>query len=411
MVADKYFLGRQPILDRDQQLTGFELLFRSSDANYADIADYSMASANVILNSLTEFGIREILGKHKGFFNVDANILMSDLLELLPKEQVVIELLENINVTDTVIERCRDLKNKGFVLALDDNIFTSATIPLYETVDIVKIDILQVPATELPRMVKQLRNWPLALVAEKVETREHFSFCKDLGFELFQGYFFARPSVIHQKRLDIARIELINLVNEIMAEADITVLEACFKRNPNLSINLLRLVNSVAFGLREKIRSLRHALMVLGQRQLLRWVTLALFANDNSASLSTPLMELAAIRGRLMELLAQFNVKKTGCGDYPDRAFITGILSLADALFETSMESLVGHLNLSEEISAALISREGLLGRNLQMIEKLEQNEFNSVSQRLESFGLASEELLTAQITSISWTNGMMELK
>jgi c-di-GMP-related signal transduction protein len=336
---------------------------------------------------------------------------MSDLLELLPKEQVVIELLENINVTDTVIERCRDLKNKGFVLALDDNIFTSATIPLYETVDIVKIDILQVPATELPRMVKQLRNWPLALVAEKVETCEHFLFCKDLGFELFQGYFFARPSVIHQKRLDIAKIELINLVNEIMAGADITVLEACFKRNPNLSINLLRLVNSVAFGLREKIRSLRHALMVLGQRQLLRWVTLALFANDNSASLSPPLMELAAIRGRLMELLAQFNVQKTGCGDYPDRAFITGILSLADVLFETSMESLVGHLNLTEEISAALISREGLLGRNLQMIEKLEQNEFNSVSQRLESFGLASEELLNAQISSISWTNGMLELK
>src|SRR5512136_2979765 len=138
MGTENYFLGRQPILDPDRRIVGYELLFRSSDCSYADIRDYSQASANVILNALTEFGIGEILGKHRGFFNVDIEMLMNDSLELLPKEKVVIELLETIEVTDAVVERCRDLKKKNFVLALDDNIYSNVSIPLYEIVDIVK---------------------------------------------------------------------------------------------------------------------------------------------------------------------------------------------------------------------------------------------------------------------------------
>ena len=409
MAAEKYFLGRQPILDRDQRIAGYELLFRSSDASYADIDDFSMASARVILNTLTEFGIEEILGKHRGFFNVDTEMLMSDHLELLPRNQVVIELLETIEVTESVIDRCHDLKKKGFVLALDDNIYSPVSIPFYETVDIVKVDILQIPLQELPGMVKRLKNWPLTLLAEKVETCEQLSLCKEIGFELYQGYYFARPSVIQQKRLDNSRITLMNLLNQIMAGADIKAVEESFRKNPILTCNLLRLVNSVAFGLREKIRSLRHALMVLGEKQLLRWVTLALFICKEDGKAASPMLEIAVVRGRLMELLVQARGESSKEADYPERAFITGILSLADLLFETSMEEILDHLNLTEDIRGALIAREGSLGGLLQMLEKLERNEFGAVLQLLDIYDLTTEELLTAQMSSIGWANGLQD--
>lgn len=409
MATEKYFLGRQPILDRYQRIVGFELLFRTSDVSFADIDDNSMASARVILNALTEFGIGEILGKHRGFFNVDIEMLMSDYLEILPREQVVIELLENIEVTESVISRCRDLKKKGFVLALDDNIYSPASIPFYEIVDIVKVDILQIPLQALPGMVERLRSWPLTLLAEKVETAEQFSLCMELGFELYQGYYFARPCVIQQKKLDSSRITLMNLMNQIMADADIKSVEQCFRKNPNLTYNLLRLVNSVAFGLREKIRSLRHALMVLGEKQLLRWITLALFTCEENGKAASPMLEIGVVRGRLMELLIQPYGNGPGEEDYPERAFITGILSLADVLFETSMEEVLDHLNLTEDIQRALVSREGPLGGLLKMLEKLERNEFGAVSKDLEDYGLTAEQLLAAQMSSIGWANDLWE--
>ncbi len=406
----RYFLGRQPILDRYLRIAGYELLFRASAGPYADIDDYSMASASVILNTLTEFGIGEILGKHRGFFNVNGEMLMSDLIELLPREQVVIELLETIEISESVIARCRELKKKGFVLALDDNIYSPAAIPFYETVDIVKVDLLQISAEELPAMVDRLRKWPLTLLAEKVETAEHFSLCTELGFEYFQGYYFARPSVLQQKRLDNSRITLMNLLNHIMAEADIDVLEEYFKKNPNLTYNLLRLVNSVAFGLRERIRSLRHALTVLGQKQLLRWITLALFTCRENGATANPMLEVATVRGRLMELLVLAREQGSWAGDHPERAFITGILSLADVLFETSLEEILDHLNLTEDIRGALVAREGPLGELLQLVEKLERNEFDSVPGILEKLGLTAERLLSAQMESIGWANGLQEL-
>ncbi len=409
MEAEKFFLGRQPILDRNRRIVGFELLFRSADVSYAAIDDHSLASASVILNSLTEFGMGEILGKHRGFFNVDAEMLMSDALELLPREQVVIELLENITVTDAVIARCTELKKKRFVLALDDNIYGEASVPLYGIVDMVKVDILQVAQEELPGMVGRLREWPLKLLAEKVETAEQFALCKSLGFELFQGYYFARPSVLHQKRLDSSRIALMDLLNQIMAEADIDSLEECIKKNPSLAYNLLRLVNSVAFGLREKIRSLRHALMVLGAKQLKRWITLALFTCTGNGGAVSPMLEIAVTRGRLMELLVMKGAERGGPDDYPERAFIVGILSLADLLFETPIEEILSHLNLTDDIRQALTCREGPLGDLLRMAEGLELNDFAAVAERLDGFGLNAEELLAAQLGSIGWANGLSE--
>lgn len=403
------FLGRQPILDREQSIVGYELLFRSADTLHANIGDQANVDSFVISNVLSNFGIQEVLGKHKGFINVTGALLMSDLLEILPREQTVIEILETVELSDALLHRCRELKEQGFTLALDDNLYHPDYEPLYEIVDIVKIDVLQVPADSLKQMVDLLSNRGLTLLAEKVETIEQYHFCLDLGFDLFQGYYFARPAVLNKRKVDVSGVALLKLLELICRDAEITEIEEAFKHNPNLTYNLLRLVNSVVIGMKEKIRTLRHALVVLGMQQLKRWIQLALFASDKTGAAGNPLLESAATRGRLMEIL----VKEWGPGpqdqDYSESAFMTGVLSLVDVLLGTPMEKILAQLNLAEEVRLALLERKGALGSLLLLTEKLENLDFAEVSQLLNQYHCSREILITAQLEAIDWTNSLDE--
>lgn len=403
------FLGRQPILDREQSIVGYELLFRSADTLHANIGDQANVDSFVISNVLSNFGIQEVLGKHKGFINVTGALLMSDLLEILPREQTVIEILETVELSDALLHRCRELKEQGFTLALDDNLYHPDYEPLYEIVDIVKIDVLQVPADSLKQMVDLLSNRGLTLLAEKVETIEQYHFCLDLGFDLFQGYYFARPAVLNKRKVDVSGVALLKLLELICRDAEITEIEEAFKHNPNLTYNLLRLVNSVVIGMKEKIRTLRHALVVLGMQQLKRWIQLALFASDKTGAVGNPLLESAATRGRLMEIL----VKEWGPGpqdqDYSESAFMTGVLSLVDVLLGTPMEKILAQLNLAEEVRLALLERKGALGSLLLLTEKLENLDFAEVSQLLNQYHCSREILITAQLEAIDWTNSLDE--
>lgn len=408
MGQEKFFLGRQPILDINQKIIGFELLFRSAESLCsANITDSFQASASVIINALTDFGTNEVLGRHKGYFNVDLEMLMSDSLELLPREQVVVELLETIEINSQVIERCRELKKQGFTIALDDHEYNPAFEELYTLTDIIKVDILQTSPERIPEMMQLLKRWPLTMLAEKVETAEQYAFCSAQGFQLFQGYFFAHPVVLKQKRVDIAQLTLTKLLEKVMREAELSEIEETFKENPNLTYNLLRLVNSVAIGLRERIKTLRHALMVLGLQQLKRWIMLALYASKSDQGVSSPLLEIAASRGKLMELLVKKQQAMLVNTDFSDRAFMTGVLSLVDSLFEVSMEEMVQQLNLDDDIRRALLAREGILGHFLQLTETVEQADFKMASQLMNRTKLTPDHLLEAQLETINWTNGL----
>lgn len=406
---DKFFLGRQPILDRKQNIFGYELLFRSADISFADITDYLQAGASVIMHALSGFGFSEVLGSHKGFFNVTGELLMSDALELLPREQIVIEILESIEITDEIINRCRELKEKGFSLALDDNFYGPEYEPLYNIVDIVKIDILEVDRPALAEMVRILKNRPVTLLAEKVETTEQFKECQDLGFQLFQGYYFARPSVLKKKRIDVSGTALLRLLQLVLRDAEITEIEETFKQNPGLTYNLLRLVNSVAMGMRERIETLRHALMVLGLQQLRRWVQLALYSRGSGKG-SAPLLETAAVRGRLMELIVMKQCLQPEDKEYADRAFMTGMLSLIDVLFETPMDDVIKQLNLADDVRRALHSREGDMGRLLQLAESLEVMDFQKAATILGESSCTIDTLFEAQLEAINWANRLDEV-
>lgn len=404
---EKCLIGRQPILDRREQVCAYELLFRSPGALTAQISDHSRATARVILNTLTGFGVREILGGQRGFINVEQDLLMSESLELLPCDAIGIELLEDLLVTPEVIARCRDLKEKGFYLILDDHQFDARFAPLYPLIDLIKVDLFLTPVAQLAPMVRELRAYPFKLLAEKVETREEFQQCFDLGFDLFQGYYFARPSVMEKQRIDGSATALLKLLHLLLEDAEIEELEDCLKHCPGMTYSLLLLVNSVAVGTRKKITSLRHAMNMLGRRQLKRWVQLALFASADERGLDNPMVDMAAVRGGMMEQLARMHPQIQKMTDVVDQAFMVGILSLLEWIYAVSMETVVKDLNLSDEVAKALLHRAGLLGKMLLCVEAMEQMDFKGAWPQLEALGFTPDQVLDAQCKSYMWKSGM----
>jgi len=372
-------LGRQPILDREQHIIAYELLFRGSCTNNAAVVtDNFTATAQVVVRAFAEFGLAGVLGDCLGYLNVDEQFLSSDLVELLPCDRVVLEVLETVEITPTVLTRMGELKAMGFRLALDD--FTHCAdqyLPALALVDIVKLDLPLLTLDQLTDTVRQLRHWPIKLLAEKIDDRSQFEHCAQLGFDLFQGYFFAKPTILHGRRVDPSRAGVLRLMNLALGELNTSALEHEFKHSPNLTYKLLRLVNSVALGVPTKIHSLSHALVILGQRQLQRWLQLLLFTQGADGVVGQPLLTLAAGRGKLMELMMAHLAPQQR--EQADQAFMVGVLSLLDALFGAPLPELLAELNLADPVRVALLTHQGTLGRLLNIILRAEQNQFDEL--------------------------------
>lgn len=403
------FLARQPILDRKQNMCAFELLFRScSKSTEAGVLDSTNATAQVMVNAFGEMGVANVLGSYKGFINLDAEFLFSDTVELLPKQQVVLELLETIAINDEVIARCRDLKAMGFSLALDDVLtFSEGIKPLLSVIDVIKLDLTLIAPDQLPALVNAFKQYPVKLLAEKVESREQANACMEMGFDLFQGYYFARPEMLSGKRADTSKMVLLRILTLMLAGAENEKIVDAFKEHPTLSYSLLRMVNSAGNSLAVKVSSLGHGLMVLGRRALQRWVQLLLYASCNKEEAISPLMQLAATRAKLMELVAQ--QARQHDREYADRAFMVGMLSLLDVLMDMQLPEILKVMCLNEEIEAALLQRSGDLGDLLSLCGEIESCDTVAIQKRLHSHpGLNANALNGAQLEALGWANNIV---
>lgn len=400
-------LGRQPILDREQRIVAYELLFRSAGSgNAATIECNFTATAEVVVRAFIELGLTKVLGAHQGYINVDEWFLTSDLVELLPKDRVVLEILETVEFTPAIVARLRDLRQKGIRLALDD--FSSVRddqMPVMDLIDVVKVDLLTLDAGGLPAVLDHLKRWPVELLAEKIDDRQQFEHCHQLGFGLFQGYYFAKPTILVGRRVDPARTGVLRLVSLVASDVEVNQLEQEFKHYPSMAYNLLRLVNSVAFGLPAKIDSLRHAIAILGRRQLQRWLQLLLFTQRADGGPSgQPLLALAASRGKFMELM----MGRIAPGDrgQADHAFMVGVLSLLDALFGAPLPDLLVELNLTDDVRAALLCGEGSLGQLLEIVRACEQNRFADLDAQLAALPrLSLADFNQAQLQALGWAS------
>ena len=403
------FIGRQPIMDRRQQMVAYELLFRRSQHNAADVRDDLAATASVITRAFIDLGIEAALGPYKGFINCDESLLLSDLLEVLPSDKVVLEVLETVDITPAVVERCVELKALGFTLALDDFVgYEDRFKPLLDIVEIVKVDTMLVDPAGLLAVTRKLGNWPVTLLAERVEKVELAEHCQQIGYSLFQGYYFAKPMIMAGKRLSHSQMALLRLLGMVLEDTDVAELEAVFKREPGLTMNLMRLTNSVATGVRVKVTSLRHAITLLGRRQLQRWLQLLMYTKPRPGTepISSPLMQLAATRGKLMELLA--GQIEPGRQEFEDQAFMVGIISLMPALMGVPMAEILNGISLGNTVREALEAQTGTLGKMLDLTEALEGNDgetCHDLTARLP--GLDADRVNTCHTQALIWANSI----
>lgn len=407
MSADhQVFMGRQPILDRHQLIVGYELLFRgSADAAQALIDDARAAACRVIVDTFTTLGADHVLGDRLGFFNVTRELLDSGVLEALPADRVVIEVLETVDVNADLVERCRELRDAGFRLALDDYAPDDQRDDLMELVDLVKVDLPAVPKAELPGLVRRLRAGKKTLLAEKVETEEEFNRCLELGFDLFQGYFFAHPTTLTGTKLDSGQAALVALVAKLGADGDVEEIIDVFSRHANLGLSLMRLVNSSAMGPPVVLGSIADAVNYLGRRQLQRWATIALYAGGEKGLLS-PLLPTAARRGRLMELV--MNEAFEGAPRIEgDRAFLAGMLSLVDVLLGQALEEVVAGLHLEPSVTDALLKRDGTLGTLLGLSEAVEVLDSERVQSISSELGMPLDRLQALDLDAYRWVHDL----
>lgn len=410
-LGSQLFLGRQPILGREQQLLAYELLFRDGSVgagNSAQIVDPTQATATVIANAFAELSISEVLGAYRAFINIDNELLFSEMIEALPAEFVVLEILENIEPTPEVVTRCQELKALGFHLAVDDIVHAKESHrALFELASVIKVDIFNMPEYRLRSLVTKLKPFGKKLLAEKVESIKEYTLCKKLGFDLFQGYYFAKPTILVGRKLTPSKLVLVRLLTLLMDDAETIDVENTIKLEPALMVNLLRLTNSVGSGLSVKITSLNHAITLLGRKQLQRWIQLLLYTNtDSDQQVINPLMQLAATRGRSMELLcARIH---PGQRDLGDQAFMVGIMSLMPTLFGMPMEDILAQLPIAETVKRALLGEDGELTKLLTLVEASEKNNSESIQKARLCFpAISMEELNACFIKAFSWANNL----
>jgi EAL and modified HD-GYP domain-containing signal transduction protein len=407
-----FYLGRQPVLDRNQALYGYELLFRNTGAGTESAADQAsgLSATAAVIAHAAQLGLARAIGDAACFLNVDADVLASDIFAFLPRERTVLEIVGATVPDDAVLERMRELARHGFRFALDgvegDSLRLQRLLPL---ASFVKLDLRRVAPGALPDLARRLHGMEKQLVAEKVETRAEYEACLDLGFDYFQGYYFAKPSVLGGRKLSPSQIAVLNLLNLVTSDVDNIEIERAVKKDVTLALNLLRLVNTPAVGARQRIDSVSQALVVLGRRQLQRWLQIMLYAEPSTRGHNqTPLLMLATTRGRLMELLAKrLRPSQRQLGDI---AFTAGIMSLMDALFGIPMADIVEQIPVNEEIRKALLLREGFFGELLQLAEHIEQadSEDDAVVPTLKALAISSDDMVELEMEAYQWSDNVV---
>lgn len=407
-IRQPIFVGRQPILDSAFRLFGYELLFRRQVGLHAGVTNDFQATAQVIVNAFCELSMGNLLGSYKGFVNVNEAFLFEEVISLLPAQQVVLEVLEHVTPSPALAKRCAELKKAGFLIAVDDlEHYDPAWDPILELADIIKIPLVPGKESTLLPLLDQLRRFGARFLAERVETREQAEMCRALGFSYFQGYFFAKPSVLSGQGLSPARLTIMQLLALLNDDNSSTHdIELTIKTDPSLTVNLLRLTNSAHYGYGTRIHSILQAVTLLGRKQIARWLQLLLYVEDNGNTTPTPLFRTAAARARLMELLAQETRP-----DLADEAFLCGVLSLAPVLLGMPIEALLRQIpGLSTHISYALLSRRGCLVSYLNVAEAVENENEHRLGcsfDIIEAEGFCPEWVSLAQIDALTWANAL----
>jgi c-di-GMP-related signal transduction protein len=385
------FVARQPILNKDQSIYGYELLFRNSMENCFDgTVNLDEATLAVIRNAMLVFGSQKMTGGKKAFVNFTKNLLLSGVTSYLPNDGSVIEILETVEVDEEVLAACQELRKKGYRLALDDYVWQEHDQnPLTKVVHFVKVDFLNTRPTDRQVIVDFFTQKDIGLLAEKIETREDFQEALEMGFSYFQGYFFSKPEIISGKDIPGYKLSYLEILKEICRETlDFVHFEKIINRDPPLCLKMLTYLNSAYFGLRHEVTSIGHALNLLGEKEIRKWAALVVLAHLGKDQ-PTELMRLSILRARFCESLApKVNLAMRG-----SELFLMGLLSLMDVFLGRPLKEVLENIALSKEIKEALLGRENAHRLVLDLMVNYEKGAWENVSPLVTQLHLDENEL------------------
>lgn len=399
----KIFVARQPIFDREKNIYGYELLFRHGLENFFDssLFDHDYASSKVILDSYLLFDLKDLTRGKRAFLNLTEKVLLHEGVLALSPDDIIVELLETVEPTPQVVEACKRLKDKGYTLALDDFEYDPRFQPLIELADIIKVDFLATVGEDRQNVINQSNDESIKFLAEKVENNEEYTQSLDMGYSYFQGYYFSKPTIVSGKDVPSYKVNLLQILKELQQPViKIPRLELIIARDVSLSYKLLKFINSAAFGFVNDIRSIKHALNLLGILEFKKWMSLVLLSQMGSDKPNELLIN-SLIRAKFCELTADKIGQKSNAQDF----FLMGLLSLIDAFLDRPIASILDELPISGDIKDAIQGADTTLGLVLQLIMNYEQSRWNTVSELAQSLNTEEHGVLENYFTSIKWAN------
>ncbi|MEW6992837.1 EAL and HDOD domain-containing protein [Colwelliaceae bacterium MEBiC 14330] len=397
-----FYAARQPILDKSKNLFAYELLFRDSIDNVFPDIDGDEATSKMVEASQFNMGVSEFTGSKTAFINFTLETLEKGYPEMLAPDEVVVEILETVKPGKKLLALCKDLHAKGYTLALDDYEHQNVWAHFYPYIKIIKIDIQDSSLDDIKQILAATKNYPhIKMLAEKVETYEEYNAMLNLGFDYFQGYFFAKPEMVKTKSLSPSQMAMAELLYETSkTELDLNNITGVFERDVSLSYKLLRYANSAIFKRRSEISTIKQALVILGSGELKRFIGL-MFAVTANPDKPSELINLAMTRAKFCELVAQ---------DIPTQldisiAFLTGLLSMIDAILDEEMASILEKLPLSQDIKEPLLTHKGVMAALIKLVEFIEKAEWDKTSIVMEKLKLNKDKVVEHYNIALAWSD------
>lgn len=397
------YVARQAILDVNKKVVAYELLFRNSNINKFIAVENSDPTLVVIRNSFSVIGLDKVTYGKRAFINFDDNLIKTKLIEAFPKDSIGVEVLETVIPDNKIIECCKSLKEKGYIIALDDFRYSEKYDELIKYVDIIKVDFIVTKGKERKEIINKIKNKKIKFLAEKVETEEEYKEAAGYGYSYFQGYFFYRPVIISGRDISGYKFTYMNLIKELSEESvNIKTIENLIKNDVFLSYKLLRAANSAYYCMKRKITSIGDAIMIVGINELKKWIfiiTLQKLEKDNIEEL----VKMSLLRASFGELLCKKMRIKISSFD----AFLTGMFSLMDVLMGISLKNILSELPVSKDVKEALLGKQTLLYYLLKLITEYEKGNWKEVNKLIKKFGLNEEIVSRCYIEAIQNLRGL----
>jgi len=397
-----FYAARQPILDKDKNLFGYELLFRDSIDNVFPDVDGDEATTKMVEASKFNLGVGEFTANKPAFINFTLETLSCGYANMLSTEEVVVEILETVKPGKKLLAICKELYEQGYTLALDDYEHQKVWMHFFPYIKIIKIDWKISSIADIKEVKRAIVNFPeIKLLAEKVETYEQYNQAIELGFELFQGFFFAKPEMVQTKSLSPSQMAMAELLYETSKpELDLTSITSVFERDVTLSYKLLRYANSAIFRRRSEVSSIKQALVILGSQELKRFMGL-MFAVNVNPDKPTELINSAMARAKFCELVA----KDISAPVDTSIAFLTGLLSLIDAILDEKLEIILEKLPLAQEIKEPLLTKKGVMAELILLLAFIEHAQWDKTAIVMKKLGIEKEKVIKDYNEALAWAD------